>query len=230
MFTVTAGNWGSTGTPSAPSNGVVPRHLADRYVGKVYNDLFRRDPDPSGQASWSTALKSGTPYGAVANSITYSREFRAGLISDSYQRYLGRTPDGVGLNGWLSEMDRGLHIEQMQGGFIASAEFYARSGNDDRQWVANLYQSVLGRSPAVSEVDDWERRLRGGANRRAVALGFLYSSEHLTEVVNGYYLGLLRRGIDPAGQRSWVTAIQNGSRDEEIIASIVSSAEYRANA
>jgi hypothetical protein len=49
-------------------------------------------------------------------------------------------------------------------------------------------------------------------------------------VVNGYYVDLLRRSIDPSGARSWVDAIQAGARDEEIIAGIVSSAEYRANA
>lgn len=200
------------------------------YVTKVYNDLFGRTPDPAGRNSWITALQTGTPYGAVANSITYSREFRSGLIANSYQRYLGRGPDAGGLDGWLIEMDRGLHIEQMQAGFIASAEFYAGAGSSDRLWIDALYQSVLGRPASGGEVDYWAGRLRAGASLRGVALGFLYSSEHLTEVVNGYYLDLLRRSIDPSGQRSWVTAIQNGARDEEIIASIVSSAEYRAGA
>ena len=61
-----------------------------------------------------------------------------------------------------------------------------------------------------------------------MALGFLYSTEHLTSVVDGYYVDLLRRHIDPSGQATWVGQIQAGHRDEEIIASIVSSAEYRA--
>lgn len=230
-FTVTATNWVGTGPASAASNGITPMpDQVERYVNKVYGDLFGRAPDPAGQSSWVGALRQGTPYAAVANSITYSREFRGGLIADSYQRYLGRGPDAGGLNGWLVEMDHGLHIEQMQAGFIGSGEFYARAGYSDRLWIDALYQSVLGRPAAGSEVDYWVGRLRAGASLRGVALGFLYSSEHLTEVVNGYYLDLLRRGIDPAGQRSWVTAIQRGARDEEIIASIVSSAEYRAGA
>jgi subtilisin family serine protease len=227
-FTVTATNWVGTGPASAASNAVTPTMDAvERYVTKVYADLFHRAVDPAGQTSWTDALKRGTPYGGVANSITYSREFRSGLISASYQRYLGRGSDPAGLNGWLSEMDRGLQIEQMQSGFIASYEFYAGAGGDDRQWIARLYATVLGRTPGSAEIDSWVARLRTGADRRTVALGFLYSTEHLTEVVNGYYVTLLRRGIDPAGQRDWVSAIQRGSRDEEIIASIVSSVEYR---
>jgi subtilisin family serine protease len=229
-FTVTAGNWVGSSPSSGASNAVVPADTVARYVTKVYNDLFNRNPDPAGLDSWSTALTSGTPYGAVSNAITASQEFRSGLISDSYRRYLGREPDATGLRNWLNQMGRGLHIEQMQAGFAASKEFYVQAGSTDRRWVAKLYETVLGRTPSVSEVDHWEGRIRTGTSRYAVALGFLYSTEHLTEVVNGYYLTLLRRTIDSSGQRSWVTAIQRGARDEQIIASIVSSTEYRSKA
>jgi hypothetical protein len=229
-FTVTATNWVGTGSPSAPSNNVIPTvtNPVERYVTKVYNDLFLRNPDPGGLASWSSALTGGVPYGTVANGITYSREFRSRLIATSYQRYLGRGPDDTGLGNWLNAMDGGLHIEQMQAGFISSQEFYLRAGADDRRWVADLYLTVLGRQARVDEIDFWHDQLRVGARRADVALGFLYSSEYLISVVNRYYVDLLGRSIDPAGSQTWVTAIQRGARDEEIIASIVSSIEYRA--
>ena len=230
-FTVTATNWRGNGPASPPSNSVTPWNTdpVERYVTKVYGDLFHRAPDPTGLTSWSSALKAGTPYGAVANGITYSREFRSRLISDSYQRYLGRGPDAAGLEGWLTGMARGMHIEQMQAGFVASPESYERAGYDDRRWIAGIYQAVLGRPAAESEIDLWQNQLRRGASRYAVALGFLYSGEHLTTVVNGYYVDLLRRGLDSSGQRTWVTEIQRGARDEEIIAAIVASPEYRQN-
>jgi hypothetical protein len=209
---------------------VTPFDPVSRYVTTVYSDLFHRTPDAAGLSAWTFALKAGTPYGAVANGITYSSEFRSRLIAGSYQRYLGRGPDPAGLTGWLGSMAKGLHIEQMEAGFIASPEFYAAAGSNDRQWVTNLYQSVLGRAPATSEVDYWQGRLRAGTGFATVALGFLYSSEHLTTVVNGYYLDLLGRSIDPGGRATWVGAIQRGARDEEIIAAIVSSPEYRLNA
>jgi subtilisin family serine protease len=229
-FTVTAAHWVGTSPPSASSGPVVPVDVVARYVTRVYDDLFERSPDPSGLASWITALDGGTPYGAVSRAITASAEFRSGLIADSYRRYLGREPDGAGLRSWLGQMGRGLHIEQMQAGFVASTESYRRAGSDDRRWVTQLYQSVLGRSPSASEVSHWAGRIRAGSSRYSVALGFLYSTEHLTAVVDGYYVQLLRRSIDPSGRRSWVIAIQRGARDEEIIASIVSSAEYRSKA
>ena len=199
----------------------------EAYVTKVYNDLFGRNPDPTGLNVWSWSLRSGSPYGSVANGITASLEFRAGLINESYATYLGRGPDPSGLENWLTAMNQGLHIEQMQAGFIASPEFYARSGGTDAGWITGLYQTVLGRNPAPSEVNTWVTAL-GQSSRTQVAFGFLYSGEHLTTVVNGYYLHLLDRDIDPTGGQSWVSAIQGGARDEQIIAGIVASDEYRA--
>lgn len=196
------------------------------YVTKVYNDLFGRDPDPSGLATWTGLLQSGTPYAQVANAITASDEYRSRLITATYQRYLERSPDPAGLAFWLNLMRSGWHIEDMQAGFIASDEFYARGGGNNRGWVTLLYRSVLDRNPASSEVDWWSAQIAAGMNRGAVARGFLYSTEHLTTVVDGYYVDLLGRHIDPSGRGTWVGLIQAGWRDEEIIAGIISSPEY----
>jgi hypothetical protein len=91
-----------------------------------------------------------------------------------------------------------------------------------------LYAGVLGRAAAQSEVDGWVQVLRAGADRGQVAIGFLLSTEHLTTVVNDYYLALLGRAIDPSGQQTWVTQIQSGIRVEAIVGSIIASDEYYA--
>lgn len=96
---------------------------------------------------------------------------RSRLITATYQRYLGRDPEAAGLAFWLGQMNSGRHIEQMQSGFIASDEFYARGGGTDRGWVTLLYQTVLDRSPASSEVDWWVSTMQGGMNRGTVSLG-----------------------------------------------------------
>jgi hypothetical protein len=229
-FTVTATNAVGIGPASTASDPVTPPDYIERYVIRVYNDLLHRSPEAEGLGTWATALKQGTPYEQVANSITASPEFRGRLITDSYRRYLARDADSAGLQSWLQAMNRGLHFEQMEAGFIASPEFYLRAGSDDRRWVADLYQSVLNRTAASSEIDHWQGRLRAGATRNEVALGFLYSTEHLTSVVDGYYQRLLLRSIDPSGRVGWVSAIQNGARDEQIIAGVVASQEYQGKA
>ena len=231
-FTVTASNAVGAGPASAPTAGATPVNpdVVERYVIRVYSDLLHRAPDLAGLGTWASALNQGTPYGQVANSITASSEFRGSLINASYRRYLGRDAESTGLQSWLGEMNRGVHIEQMQAGFIASPEFYLRAGSDERRWVADLYQTVLDRTAAVSEIDYWQTQLHAGANRYGVARGFLYSTEYLTTIIDGYYQRLLQRSIDPSGRATWVSAIQNGARDEQIIAGIVASQEYRAKA
>jgi len=200
-----------------------------KYITHVYSDLFNRTPDPVGLAGWTRALASGTPYGEVANGITYSDEYRSRLISASYATYLGRGPDPSGAAGWLDAMKRGATIQQMEAGFIGSDEYYAKAGGTDAGWVQQLYQHVLGRPGADTEVQAWTRALSAnGASRYQVSMGFLVSYEHLTDVVDAYYWDLLGRGIDPTGNHGWVIAIQGGVRVEAVIAGIVASQEYRA--
>jgi hypothetical protein len=114
----------------------------------------------------------------------------------------------------------------MEVGFVASDEYYHRAGGTDAAWVSRLYQHVLGRTAAPAEIRSWTNALARGTSRSQVALGFLISSEHLTTVVDGYYVDLLGRHIDPTGRRSWVTRIQNGERVEAIIGGIIASDEY----
>ena len=200
-----------------------------RYVQSVYTDLFGREVDPAGLATWTSALRSGTPRIAVANAITSSEEFRTGLVAFSYAAYLGRFPEVAGLQHWLDELGRGLTISQMEAGFISSAEYYGQAGSDDATWVEFLYADVLGREAAPAEVAFWTGRLDAGATRYDVAMGFLLSTEHLTTVVDGIYQQLLGRGLDPAGLRTWVGILQAGGRDEAIIGGIIASEEYWLN-
>jgi hypothetical protein len=200
----------------------------EAYVTRVYSDLLGRGPDPVGLAGWTSALESGTPYGEVANGITYSDEYRARLIAASYTTYLGRGPDPSGAADWLAAMRSGATIQQMEAGFVASEEYYAKAGGTDAAWVAQLYQHVLGRAAAATEIQAWVTALAGGASRYQVSMGFLVSYEHLTDVVDAYYWDLLGRGIDPTGNHDWVIAIQRGVRVEAVIAGIIASDEYRA--
>jgi hypothetical protein len=225
-FKVTATNGVGTSAASAASAAVTPGTQVQRYVTQVYSDLFGRTPDAGGLAGWTSALSSGTPRVAVANGITFSTEYRSRLITGSYDRYLARTPDPVGLANWLAAMSGGLTISQMESGFIASDEFWNKSGATNEGWVTKLYADVLGRPAGASEVGFWTEHLRNGMRRDQVAMGFLLSTERLRTVLDGHYQLLLGRGIDPTGQATWVGILQRGGRDEAIIGGIIASEEY----
>lgn len=212
-------------TLDGPADGCVAYRP---YVARVYQDLLRRHPDPIGLSTWTNALALGTPMNAVANSITWSDEFRGRLVDRAYQTYLGRPAEPAGRTFWLSRMRAGWQIGEIETGFLASDEFYLRQGGTVAGWVRGLYRTVLGREPSDAEARGWEVQLPIGRSRFQVARGFLCSTEHLAAVVDGYYLELLDRHIDPTGRATWVDLIQRGRREEEVVAGIVSSVEYRA--
>ena len=217
---LSGGTWSFT-------TGAAPLPAIQRYIVHVYRDLFHRAVDPSGLATWTAALESGTPRVAVANSITSSTEYRSALIQGTYQKYLGRSADPTGLAYWLRQMSVGRTISDIEVGFLASPEYYAQAGSTDAGWVRRLYQHVLGRSAADAEVAYWVARVPA-IGRGGVARGFVVSSEYLASVVDGYYVSILGRHIDPSGRATWVAAIQRGARLEEIIGAIVASPEYYA--
>ena len=198
----------------------------ERYVTRVYMDLFHRAPDAAGLQAWVTALNAGTPRVQVANAITYSNEYRTSLITEVYGWYLGREPEPAGLADWLAAMQSGVTISIMESGFIASDEYYAAAGSTSAGWVDALYMDVLNREAAQSEIDSWVSALAAGASRRQVSMGFLLSTERLNTVVAGYYWELLDRDVDAAGQASWVRILQAGGRDEAIVGGIIASDEY----
>ncbi|WP_028047534.1 DUF4214 domain-containing protein [Cellulomonas sp. URHE0023] len=213
---------------SRPASAATDEQLA-RYVSSVYADLFDRAPDPTGAAGWLLALRTGGPRVAVANAITSSHEFRSRLITDTYLKFLGRGPDPQGLQNWLTAMDLGATISQISSGFIASDEYYAHNGGQPVPWVSAMYRDVLGRTAGPGEAADWAAGLlQGRASRTSISMGILLSAEHLTPVVEGYYQKLLKRSLDPTGQRNWIALLQAGTHDEDIIGGIVASDEYWA--
>jgi hypothetical protein len=91
----------------AVSSLVAATRVEDKvYVSRVYRNLLQRNPDPTGLANWISVLQRGTPRIAVANGITNSTEFRSGLITDAYTKYLGRLPDAAGMSAWQGAMIR----------------------------------------------------------------------------------------------------------------------------
>ncbi len=71
-----------------------------------------------------------------------------GLI---YEAGLGRAADAGGLNFWIDRYEAGTSLEAIGGGFLDSAEFTSRYGDDDAmtptRFVTVMYQNVLGRAP-----------------------------------------------------------------------------------
>jgi hypothetical protein len=110
----------------------------------------------------------------------------AGQAYRLYQAAFARTPDMPGVSYHMNDMEgNGLALENVANNFMASPEFktkYGESPSDD-VFINLLYQNVLSRTPADSEVNWYKDQFDTGAMSRAAALiGFAESPENITLV------------------------------------------------
>jgi serralysin len=90
----------------------------------------------------------------------------------------GRTPDSQGLNHWLTQQAMGSSDAEIRDAFLNSTEAVQRySVLGNRDYVLDLYQTVLHRTGDDSGVSYWNTLLQDGLSRTAVADGFVNSRE-----------------------------------------------------
>ncbi|MBR5041335.1 MAG: DUF4214 domain-containing protein [Clostridiales bacterium] len=101
-------------------------------------------------------------------------------------------------------------------------------------FVTNLYQQALGRTPSADERNYWAAKITKGTMGSArVAYEFFTSAEFLNRntsneaFVNMLYKGVLTRNPDSSGFNYWVGRLRGGSSRVSIIQEIANSAEFR---
>jgi hypothetical protein len=88
-----------------------------------------------------------------------------------------------------------------------------------------MFHDELGRIPSASETTMFTN-INNAHGPAAVATVIVFSAEHFTRVVDGLYVALLGRPAAPSEAAGWVAMFQRGATEEQVIASICSSAEY----
>ncbi len=195
--------------------------------------LSDTDGDVTGASSTASVLAIAHPgplpvhlYDA-ASGLTQSAEYYTNLIIADYQHYLGRGPDVNGLAYWLGRMQSGLTDEQLEAGFIGSAEYIQNHGGTGEAWVVGLYQDVLGRTPDATGLSYWLTQLHQGATPYSIAYGFAASAEREGQRVVADYQRYLGRLPSAAEVNAWVDQfINHGQTNERVIAGFIASGEY----
>ncbi len=124
-------------------------------------------------------------------------------------------------------MQSGLTPEQVNRDFLASSGLSALHP-DDGDFLQALYQDVLGRKAAASEVSAWEAT---GLGRTTIVSDILSSSEAATKAVEGLYASILGRAADPGALATAVPALQSGQVTlDDLAAFLLGSPEFSARA
>ena len=109
---------------------------------------------------------------------------------------------------------------------VSSPEYFNDNGSTNQGYVLGLYNDALDRTPTTAELE-WlgQRALNSGTSRLAVAVSFLTSTEYRTDLVDTDYHLYLGKSPDPTGLAFWLSAIDGGATDQEVLAGILGSPE-----
>jgi hypothetical protein len=128
-------------------------------------------------------------------------------MADCFRAVLDRDADPSGLANWTSLLNRGAmsHLQVVQG-IRNSPEHFT-------QEVTEFYLTLLGRAPDAAGLQNWVQQLEGGMREEQMAFDFLNAPEYLSQgdkhFVDAMYLSLLGRTFDPAGEASWLNALES---------------------
>jgi hypothetical protein len=206
-----------------------------------FRNFLGRSPSSSELASFTNVNNTMGPL-AVANTVVRSGEASSILVDQLYLELLGRHADPSGLNSWVSVLTNGGTEEQVIVALLTSAEYYNHvaqqypGGDPTVAWINSLYQNLLGRTPAPTEVQGW-LAMANTQGLAAVATNIVHSQEFRSDQVGAMYgapqVGVIaapnllhRRAIpSPAELSQWVNS---GLDLRSIAVVLITSGEYNA--
>jgi hypothetical protein len=101
-------------------------------------------------------------------------------------------------------------------------------GDDERIFVADLYDTSLGRDASDHEIDFWLGVLHG-AGRSEVINGIDNSAEAMQHLVDSWYQLYLNRDATGGEEMAWVGLLQQGVSRQQVLAGILGSPEFIMN-
>ncbi len=234
-------------------------------ITHYYQALLRRAPDPGGLAFWdseATRLRNAgqdpkEAFLAMATQFIDSAEYRAfnrsvpEYLTDLYQAFFRRAPDGGGLAFWQGQIAQGMPRGVVLAEFLFSREFDAYIASQlgsitvrpEGTTVIDFYRGYLFRLPDDSGLSYWMWQFRSaqcaGGNALATSAEsisslFQSSGEYAgrgrsnADFVADLYSAFLRRGGDLGGVQYWIGQLDAGASRDSVRRSFLASAEFQA--
>jgi hypothetical protein len=198
------------------------------FVIGVYETLLNRGPDQAGLVTWVQALQAGFTPQQVVTMIWNSPEHFGLEVNQFYMKFLNRPADAAGRASFVNALLAGTPENAVELAILSSAEFSALHSSN-ANFVAALYQDVLGRAPDTAGMAFWQNALATGTTRTAAAMAFLNSVEANVRLINQDYALFLKRSPDQAGELAWLALAQTSQGfTEQLAVGLLSSDEFFA--
>ncbi|MEZ4750890.1 MAG: hypothetical protein R3B54_09795 [Bdellovibrionota bacterium] len=172
-------NWDATGQahPAIAQGFALSDEHLRRFIDLNYRQFLKRGAEAAGQESWRVFIRNSgnNPFEFQAQ-VLGSAEYwdapaRISLASSKpYVDVLKRPADPVGLVGWTAHAAIHGRVSTARG-FLASEEYRKLVIRED------LYQGILNRVPAASEVNAWYAQFAAGNVNGLTIIGSFYGSD-----------------------------------------------------
>jgi hypothetical protein len=192
-------------------------------------------------ATLTVSAPAPNSFGTIAHTI----QDAAGQIYALYDGLLGRGPDPLGYEGWMSISEHGASLHDIAAGFLASPAGVVHVGSpENATFVEQLYETALHRPAESSGLQGWLGLLNNGVSRADVALGIALSPEHMADMqpsltagvfapdpdasnVARLYYGLLGRSPDANGLAGLTNDLKQGASLGSVVQGFINSVEYQ---
>jgi hypothetical protein len=127
----------------------------------------------------------------------------------------------------LHLVDGGAFDDNRSAGIIGDPGGFAVFSNPSRNFVASLYEDVLGHFPTDAEMSRWVRKLDRGVSRRQVAQAVWNSDEHRRLQVKDWSMEFLGQAASSSQVRRWVNLLSRDRGEIAVEQAILTSPQYR---
>lgn len=198
------------------------------WTTSLYTKLLGRTPSSAELTNLLVGVLNGYAgtRQTIALAFTTSVEAETAAVAGYYAQLLGRTGSPGELSLWVNQIVGGKSREQVIAAIASSPEYFQRQGGTITAFVDRLYVDLLGRQRSASETGFIDALTTGRVTPLQVTTALLQSTEYAQRVVNGFYSTALGRQAGTAESSGWVQSLLQGTRDEQVLATILSSPEY----
>ncbi len=225
------------------------------FVKRLYNKCLSREPDTTGLNNWVNRLvKKEISGGEAAYGFFNSQEFTSKNLTNKeivtllYNTILDRNPDSTGLNNWVNYLDKGVSLNFVLKGFVASTEYknlckkygidngtikltaYRDLNPSITMYVSDLYYEAIGKRPAVKTLENYVKKLVTKKTDLMTLAKSIYTSKSCTkrslsddDFIKAVFMGILQKEPTSAELKKYRKALTSGNTREELVKAIVNT-------
>ncbi|QXC62750.1 DUF4394 domain-containing protein [Aquihabitans sp. G128] len=229
---VTAGSLLSQAVGAPTPAGAEPITAREGYVRQVYTDaLLDADPAQADVDAAVATLAAGTTGSNWVGRLLLSDVGRLAFVEGEYERILDRPLEAGAGGGYVNLMKDGKTRQGIRSLLVGSPEYFRTHGGSTVEgFVRSTYVDLLGRDGNSSDIAFWSAKINGGLTRDRVAGLFQEGQEGRKVRATTIFRSYLKRGLDAGGQSRYSNRLKAGATEENVIAEVASSPEYRNRA